>query len=143
MPLNPCGTVAQLLAECVCIRAPTQELHSCVGLTQLVKHRDQRHFTAGRGKQWLPQQFDDMLSGEVDYFAEDTLRQVEEPERWNLSSTPVLPMPACQPTWQTLRYHLNLTDSLFKRQQKTHCVIGTVGFLVSNFIPLKTFFLIS
>jgi hypothetical protein len=27
---------------------------------------------------------DDFLSCEDDYFAEDTLRQVEEPERWNL-----------------------------------------------------------
>jgi hypothetical protein len=84
VPLNHCGTVAHLLAEGVYVSAFAQQLHSGVSVTQLVKHRDQRYFTACRGKQWLLQQFDDMLSGEDDYFAEDTLRQVEEAERWNL-----------------------------------------------------------
>jgi hypothetical protein len=41
------------------------------------------YFGGGRGKQWVLAQLDYMLSTEDDYFAEDILRQAEEPERWN------------------------------------------------------------
>ena len=36
----------------------------------------------GNAKEWLCEQMEGRLSVEDDYFAEDTLRQIEEPERW-------------------------------------------------------------
>ena len=39
-------------------------------------------FGGGKGKAWLCEQMEGRLSVEDDYFAEDTLRQIEEPERW-------------------------------------------------------------
>ena len=42
------------------------------------------YFYEGQGKRALLVFMDDFLSCEDDYFAEDTLRQAEEPERWNL-----------------------------------------------------------
>ena len=41
------------------------------------------YFCEGQGKRALLVFMDDFLSGVDDYFAEDTVRQVEEPERWN------------------------------------------------------------
>ena len=40
------------------------------------------YFLGGKGKRALLADMDVFVSCEDDYFAEDTLRQVEEPERW-------------------------------------------------------------
>lgn len=40
-------------------------------------------FGSGKGKEWLYEQMVGMLSTEEDYFVEDSLRQVEEPQRWS------------------------------------------------------------
>ena len=42
----------------------------------------EEYFLGGRGKRALLADLDVFVSCEDDYFAEDTLRQVEEPERW-------------------------------------------------------------
>jgi hypothetical protein len=40
------------------------------------------YFCDGAGKQAMLADMDIFVSCEYDYFAEDTLRQIEEPERW-------------------------------------------------------------
>lgn len=49
-----------------------------------VDTKSDEYFLDGKGKPALLADMDVFVSCEDDYFAEDTLRQVEEPERWGL-----------------------------------------------------------
>jgi hypothetical protein len=51
-------------------------------LMEKFNNEPDHNFGDGRGKRWLVEQMDEMLSVEDDFFAEDTLRQVEQPQRW-------------------------------------------------------------